>query len=64
MGDVNCDDVIDAIDALLVLQFLAALLGNLACQGAADVNLSATIDAIDAALILQFIADLIGSLPP
>ena len=64
VGDVNCDDLVNAIDALLVLQLLAALLANLACQGAGDVNLSAVIDAIDAALILQFTAGLIASLPP
>ncbi len=64
VGDVNCSDAVTAVDALLVLQLLAALLANLACQGAGDVNLSGVIDAIDAALILQFTAGLIGSLPP
>ena len=64
MGDVNCDAVVDAVDALFVLQFGAGIITSLACQVAADVNGDTTIDAVDAALILQFLALLINSLPP
>ncbi len=63
-GDVNCDGVVNSIDAALVLQFNAALLGSLACAGGADVNADGSINSVDAALILQFTAGLLSSLPP
>lgn len=63
-GDVNCDSSVNAIDAALILQFGAGLVGALACQQDADVNGDGTINAVDAALILQFTAGLIASLPP
>jgi hypothetical protein len=61
-GDVSCDGSVNSIDAALVLQFGAGLIGTLACQDAADVNGDSTINAIDAALILQYGAGLIPSL--
>ena len=64
VGDADCSGSVDALDALVVLQFGAGLLGFLACLAEADANLSGAVDAIDATLILQFIAGLIGSLPP
>ncbi len=63
-GDVNGDDVANSVDAALVLQFGAGLLGSLDCQDAADVNGDGNITSIDAALILQFTAGLLGSLGP
>ena len=63
-GDVNCDGTVNSIDASLVLQFSAALLGTLPCAGGADVNDDARINSIDAALILQFVAGLVPGLPP
>ena len=62
IGDVDCDGVVDAIDAALVLQFEAGLLGELGCAAAGDVNGDGEVDAIDAALVLQFEAGLLGSL--
>ena len=59
MGDVNCDDVVNAIDAALVLQLNAGLLGSVACAEGADVNGDGDITSVDAALILQFSAGLI-----
>ena len=63
-GDANCDGSVNSIDAALVLQYDAGLLGSLGCQDAADVNNDGTINSIDAALILQFTAGLLDSLGP
>ena len=63
VGDVDCSGEVTSIDAALVLQFIAGLLGILPCQGAADVNESASINSIDAALILQLTAGFFDSLP-
>ena len=63
-GDVNCDGVVGAIDAALILQFSAALLESLPCVGAADVNGDGVANPLDAALILQLSAGLLDSLSP
>jgi hypothetical protein len=63
-GDTDCDGLVSSIDAALILQLSAGLIGSLACQGDADVNLDGVANAIDAALILQFSAGLIPYLPP
>ncbi len=62
-GDVNCDGRTDPVDAALLLQFGAGLVGSLACQQNADVNHDGAVNAIDAALVLQYSAGLISSLP-
>jgi hypothetical protein len=64
IGDVNCDRAVNAIDAALILQFGAGLLGSLPCQSNGLINSDPRIDAIDAALVLQLIAGLIDNLPP
>lgn len=64
VGDVNGDDVPNSIDAALVLQFGAGLLGSLRCADGADVNGDGNITSIDAALILQHSAGLLSTLPP
>jgi hypothetical protein len=64
IGDANCNNNADAIDASLILQLSAALLDELACEGNADVNGDGRVDAIDATLVLQFVAGLLDSLPP
>ncbi len=62
LGDANCNGAVNAIDAAIVLQINAGLLGPPSCAENADVNLNGSIDSIDAALILQSIAGLIGPL--
>lgn len=64
VGDANCDGAVTSVDAVLILQFSAALLTSLACAEFADANENSVIDAIDAALVLQFVAGLVDSLPP
>jgi hypothetical protein len=61
-GDANCDGSVNSIDALLALQYVAALLGSLPCQGAADANHDGSVNAIDSALILQYVAGLLSGL--
>ena len=64
IGDVNCDGVVNAIDAAFILQFVAGLIMELPCPENADVNQDGSTNTIDAALILQFSAGLLGMLPP
>ena len=63
LGDPSCNGVVNAIDALFILQFLAGLTG-LCSEANADVNQDLLVNAIDATLLLQFLAGLIGTLPP
>ncbi|MEX0787012.1 MAG: dockerin type I domain-containing protein [Dehalococcoidia bacterium] len=58
-GDANCDDSVTAVDAALILQLIAALLGSLPCRPQADVNADGAVTAVDAALVLQMVAGLI-----
>ena len=62
-GDVDCNDVVEAVDGLLILQLSAGILDALPCQAAGDVNLDGAVDTLDAALVLQLQAGLIDSLP-
>ncbi len=64
VGDASCDGAVNVVDAALVLQFNAGLLGSLPCVGNADANVDGRINAIDVALILQFTAGLLDSLEP
>lgn len=63
-GDVNDDRRVDSVDALLILQFDAGVLGTLSSPGNADANGDGRVNSIDAALVLQFTAGLLDSLPP
>lgn len=56
-GDANGDGRVDAIDAALVLQFTAGLIGSVPGNG--DANGDGTVNAVDAALILQYSAGLL-----
>jgi hypothetical protein len=57
---VNDNGSVDAVDALLILQFKAALIDSLPNEASADVNNSGEITSVDAALILQVEAGLIA----
>lgn len=63
-GDVDCSEVVSSIDAALLLQLVAGLVGSLPCQSNADVDETGTITSIDGALVLQYVAGLIAGLPP
>jgi len=63
LGDVGCDGVTNAVDAALILQLVAELVGALPCQALGDVNGNGAVNAVDAALILQLVAGLIDELP-
>lgn len=52
-GDTNGDNVIDAQDASLVLQYVAKKISNVSN---ADVNGDGVVDAQDASIILQVVA--------
>jgi len=64
VGDADCNNVVNAIDAALVLQFDAGILTGFPLCAGPDANLDTLVNAIDAALILQYSAGLIGALPP
>ncbi len=61
-GDVNCDGIVDPVDAAFILQFSAGLLGALPCAWVTDVSGDGSTNPLDAALILQFAAGIIPSL--
>ncbi len=62
LGDVNCDGIVNSIDAALILQFVAGLVSSLPCAQNADVNHDGQVNSIDAAIILQYTAGLISHL--
>ena len=63
VGDVDCSDGVDSIDATLVLQLVAGLVTSLPCEDNADVNEDQDIDSLDALNILFLVAGFIDSLP-
>lgn len=63
-GDTNRDGTVDTADAVLTLQFAAALIDDNALYvAAADVNGDKAVDTADAVLILQKAAGLIERFP-
>jgi alpha-tubulin suppressor-like RCC1 family protein len=64
IGDANGDGNVNAIDASLILQRGAGLVGGLTCNAQADVNGDGSVNAIDASLVLQYAAGLLDQLPP
>ena len=60
LADVNCDRLVNPVDAALVLQHVAGLLVTSLCLLAGDANQDAVLNAIDAVLILQYVAGLLS----
>lgn len=52
------------MDAVLILQLEAELVGSLINEPSGDVNESGRVNSVDAALVLQYEARLIDALPP
>jgi hypothetical protein len=61
-GDANKSGAVDSIDAAIVLQYAAGLVGTI--NPNADANQNGDTNAIDATLILQYVAGLLEQLPP
>ncbi len=62
LGDVDCNGAVNSIDAALILQHTAGIVGALPCGENADVSGDGNVNAVDAALVLQFSAGLLQSL--
>ncbi len=62
-GDVDCNRVVNAIDAALMLQVIAGLLQTVPCPLNVDVNGDGQLSSVDPALVLQLLAGLIHTLP-
>jgi hypothetical protein len=61
-GDVNEDDVVDIVDALLIAQFYVGLATGNFVQEAADVDCNGVIDIVDALVTAQYYVGLISTL--
>jgi hypothetical protein len=59
LGDVNGDDTINIVDALLVAQYYVGLNPANFDSGRADTNCNGTIDIVDALLIAQYYVGLV-----
>jgi hypothetical protein len=62
-GDANCDGHVNSLDAAVVLQYSAGLLGSLHCAAGADANHDGHVNSLDGALILQYSAGLLNHFP-
>jgi hypothetical protein len=61
-GDVNDDGEVNSVDAALILQRVAGLIGSLVNAPSGDVNDDGSVNSVDAALILQLEAGMIDDL--
>jgi hypothetical protein len=62
LGDVDCSQQVDSIDALYALRFVAHLEPFAVCIGLGDVDCNAVIESVDALGILRHVA-LLPALP-
>ncbi|MBN2440144.1 MAG: glycoside hydrolase family 9 protein [Spirochaetales bacterium] len=63
LGDVNSDQSVDIVDALLIAQYYVDLNPAQFNPGQADVNCDSRIDIVDALLIAQYYVSLISQFP-
>ena len=63
LGDANCNETVNSIDASVILQLDAGLVASIACLSFADVTGEGSVNSVDAVLILQHEAGLLVSLP-
>ncbi len=63
-GDVDCNEIVSSVDAVLILQLDTALIGSLPCENKSDLDEDGTTDSTDALTVLQFEAQLIVSVDP
>lgn len=63
-GDVNCDGVVEAVDALGILRSEAGLAAHAGCIGeSGDLDCDGASDATDARSVLSYVAGIGASLP-
>ncbi len=63
LGNVNSDQVVDIVDALLVAQYYVGITPAVFYTTHADANMNGTIDIIDALLIARYYVGLIDNFP-
>ena len=59
-GDINCDGRVTSVDAAIVLQYDAGLIGKGPCHVQGDASFDGIINSLDAAIILQREAGLLS----
>ncbi len=63
-GDVNCDEVVNAIDSLQMLRSVAGLSASADCLAdAGDVDCSTEVSSVDSLRILRYVAGLSNEVP-
>ncbi len=64
LGDTDCDQDVDSVDALMVLRDTAGLPHSAGCIAAGDVDCDEDKDSVDALFILRHVAALSNPIPP
>lgn len=66
VGDINGDDIVDSIDAVLIKKYILGLVTQLPVKDSlysADLNNDKLIDSLDYAIIKRFVLEIINSFP-